>query len=80
MFELNVIEDVVLTYCHGIVISAVLGRNSQNKPYGLSNSCCTRSGAEIDFLFYHGITYRDGWRPDKIIPFINLDKLLFQEI
>ena len=39
-----------------------------------------RSGAEIDFLLYHGIKCRDGWTPDKIIPFNNLNKLLFQEI
>ena len=38
------------------------------------------SGAEIDFLLYHGIKCRDGWRPDNIIPFNNLDNLLFQEI
>ena len=48
MFELNVIEDVVLTYCHGIVISAVLGRNSQNKPNGFSIHVVLRSGAEIE--------------------------------
>ena len=47
MFELNVIEDVVLTYCPGIVISAVLGRNSQNKPNGFSIHVVLRSGAEI---------------------------------
>ena len=47
MFELNVIEDVVLTYCHGIVISAVLGRNSQNKPNVFSFHVVLRSGAEM---------------------------------
>ena len=50
MFELNVIEDVVLTYCHGIV--TVLGRNSQNKPNGFSIHVVLRSGAEIIIIIY----------------------------
>ena len=40
---MNVIEDAV--QC--IVMSAVLGRNSQNKPNGFSIHVVLRSGAEI---------------------------------